>query len=232
MGLTVCMIASDLFQFPESLPFAESFAPDAAPWEWVPRIRKALAGFKFPDPSAEVPPGLHLEGPVYIAPGVKLPPFGSITGPAYIGLECELRPGVFIRGNVIAGAGCVLGNSCEFKNCLLLDGVQVPHFSYVGDSVLGNQSHLGAGVICSNLRLDQASVPVETEDGSRLDSKLRKLGALVGDHAEVGCNAVLNPGSILGRRALVMPGMAFRGTLAADTVAYARTKIERSSRPD
>ena len=122
--------------------------------------------------------------------------------------------------------------SCEFKNCLLLDGVQVPHFSYVGDSVLGNKAHLGAGVTCSNLRLDQSEVPVQLPDGSRRGSGLRKLGALVGDAAEVGCNAVLNPGSILGRRALVMPTMAFRGTLKANSIAYIKEKIETAPRMD
>jgi NDP-sugar pyrophosphorylase family protein len=133
---------------------------------------------------------------------------------------------------VIVGANCVLGNSCEFKNCLLLDGVQVPHFSYVGDSVLGNKSHLGAGVTCSNLRLDQSEVSVQLPDGSRIGSGLRKLGALVGDFAEVGCNAVLNPGSILGRRALVMPTLAFRGSLQANSIAYRRDKIETAQRID
>jgi len=226
------MQARDLFTFPDSLPFAEAFAVDAPPWEWVSRIKPALRDFAFPELPIELPPGLHVEGPVFIGDSAKLPAFGSIQGPAYIAAGCELRPGVYIRGNVIAGAGCVLGNSCEFKNCLLLDGVQVPHFSYVGDSVLGNRAHLGAGVICSNLRLDQAEVPVELADGSRPGSGLRKLGALLGDEAEVGCNAVLNPGSILGRRALIMPSMDFRGTLAEGRIAFVRRPMETAPRPD
>ena len=224
--------ACDLFDFPVSLPFDSVFSVELAPWEWVPLIAEALKAFSFEPLAIEVPPGLHVEGPVYIHPTVKLPAYGSIKGPAYIGAGTELRPGVFIRGNVIAGAGCVLGNSCEFKNCLLLDGVQVPHFSYVGDSVLGNKAHLGAGVTCSNLRLDQTEVPVQMPDGSRCGSGLRKLGALVGDAAEVGCNAVLNPGSILGRRALVMPTMGFRGYLAANTIAYTRDKMHTAPRTD
>ncbi len=224
--------ASDLFDFPESLPFASSFRPDLAPWEWLPLIKQALADFDFPESKIDKPCGLEIRGDVFIHPSVKLPAFGSIQGPTYIGEGCELRPGVYIRGNVIAGKGCVLGNSCEFKNCLLLDGVQVPHFSYVGDSVLGNGAHLGAGVICSNLRLDQANVPVILPDGSKETTKLRKLGALVGDQAEVGCNAVLNPGSILGKRALVMPTMAFRGTLATNTVAFQKEPILTAPRMD
>ncbi|ADE54075.1 UDP-N-acetylglucosamine diphosphorylase [Coraliomargarita akajimensis] len=227
------MKAADLFDFPSSLPFADSFDSDLAPWEWLPRIQSALAGFNFPKLEVELPAGLHIEGDVYIHPSVKLPPFGSITGPAYIGEGSELRPGVYVRGNVIAGAGCVLGNSCEFKNCLLLDGVQVPHFSYVGDSILGNQAHLGAGVICSNLRLDQANVQATLFDGRKQDSGLRKFGAILGDQAEAGCNAVLNPGSILGKRALVMPSVAFRGTLNEARIAFTRpSKIATAPRMD
>jgi len=225
------MQARDLFAFPDSLPFADAFAPDLAPWEWVARIKPVLEAFAFAEWKRETPPGFHIEGAVFIDPSVRLPAFGSIRGPAYLAADCDLRPGVLIRGNVIAGRGCVLGNSCEFKNCLLLDGVQVPHFSYVGDSVLGNKAHLGAGVICSNLRLDQAEVPVKLPDGSRTGSGLRKLGALVGDEAEVGCNAVLNPGSVLGRRALVMPSTDFRGTLAEERIAYVQRDIRTAPRP-
>ncbi|MDA9260618.1 UDP-N-acetylglucosamine diphosphorylase [Puniceicoccaceae bacterium] len=224
--------ARDLFDFPESLPFDQVFSAELAPWQWVPLIAEALKAFPFESLRDEIPPGLHVEGQVFIHPSVKLPSFGSITGPAYIGEGCELRPGVYIRGFVIAGANCVLGNSCEFKNCLLLDDVQVPHFSYVGDSVLGNKVHLAAGVTCSNLRLDQSEVPVQLPDGSRCGSGLRKLGALVGDAAEVGCNSVLNPGSILGRRSLVMPTMAFRGYLKANSIASIKEKIETAPRVD
>ena len=217
--------AGDLFNFPESLPFASIFRLDLAPWEWVSLIAESCKQIRPQLPASETPPGLHVEGSVFIHPSVKLPVYGSIIGPVYIGEGTELRPGVFIRGNVITGANCVLGNACEFKNCLLLDHVQVPHFSYVGDSILGNKAHLGAGVICSNLRLDQTNVFVQMPDGSRLDSGLRKLGALVGDAAEVGCNAVLNPGSILGQRAMVMPTIAFNGYLKEDGIAYKREKI-------
>ncbi|MEM8866736.1 MAG: UDP-N-acetylglucosamine diphosphorylase [Verrucomicrobiota bacterium] len=219
--------AKDLFSFPTSLPFADVFDLDLAPWEWVPLIKQALASFSFGEVGADIPAGFSIEGDVFLHPSVKLPPFGSFQGPAYIGEGCELRPGVYIRGNVIAGANCVLGNSCEFKNCLLLENVQVPHFSYVGDSILGNGAHLGAGVICSNLRLDQEPVKVELPERGFADSGLRKLGAILGDGAEVGCNTVLNPGSILGKKALVMPSMSFRGTVAANTIAYTKQKIAR-----
>ncbi len=226
------LIAADLFEHPQSWPFAAVFAADLAPWEWVPRIAKALKTVSFERLERKIPAGLHLSGDVCIHSSVKLPAYGSITGPAYIGAGSDLRPGVFIRGNVITGANCVLGNSCEFKNCLLLDGVQVPHFSYVGDSILGNRVHLGAGVICSNLRLDQSEVPVQLPDGSRCGSGLRKLGALVADEAELGCNVVLNPGSVLGRRALVMPAMSFCGYLGPNTIASCKQRTQTYSRMD
>jgi heme exporter protein CcmB len=132
---------------------------------------------------------------------------------------------------LIFGAGAVLGNACEFKNCLLLDGVQVPHFSYVGDSVLGNRAHLGAGAICSNLRLDQKPVVVRTAERV-YETGLRKFGAILGDGAEVGCNAVLNPGSVLGRRALVAPGTVFSGVLPAETIARQRGAVSHLPRRD
>jgi carbonic anhydrase/acetyltransferase-like protein (isoleucine patch superfamily) len=141
--------------------------------------------------------GRALEGAIWLHPSVKLPATATIIGPAWIGANTEIRPGAFIRGNVIVGAGAVLGNACEFKNCLLMDKVQVPHFSYVGDSILGNGAHLGAGVICSNLRLDQKPVVIRAA-GVTHETGLKKFGAVLGDRAEVGCNAVLNPGTLLG----------------------------------
>jgi NDP-sugar pyrophosphorylase family protein len=125
---------------------------------------------------------------------------------------------------VITGEGCVLGNASEFKNCLLMDGVQAPHYNYVGDSVLGNKAHLGAGAICSNLRLDQKPVVVHLPTGS-VDTGLKKFGAIVGDAAEVGCNAVLNPGTLLGPRSLVMPSIAFGGVLPPATIARVRQQV-------
>ncbi len=225
------MLAADFFALPPSLsPFAPHLRADVAPWEWLKVIGKALAAL--PAPSAVViPPGVHIEGAVWIDPTVKLPAYATIIGPAWIGAKTEVRPGAFIRGNVIVGEGCVLGNACEFKNCVLLDGVQVPHFSYVGDSILGNGAHLGAGVILSNLRLDQKPVVVRLPEGA-FETGLRKFGAIVGDKAEVGCNAVLNPGSILGKRALVMPTTSFSGYLPAETIARMRGTVTHMPRRD
>jgi NDP-sugar pyrophosphorylase family protein len=226
------MKASDFFALPASLAhFSVHFPGDVAPWEWLKRIGPALAAHKFDEALPARPPGVHVEGLVYIHPTVKLPPYATIIGPAWIGEGTEIRPGAFIRGNVIVGANCVLGNACEFKNCLLMDGAQVPHFSYVGDSILGNGAHFGAGVICSNLRLDQKPIIVRTPD-MVYETGLRKFGAIVGDKAEVGCNAVLNPGTLLGPRALVMPTMAFSGYLPPATIAHTREVVKLIPRRD
>jgi NDP-sugar pyrophosphorylase family protein len=228
------MRADELFTLPSSLArFAPFFAPDAAPWLWVAKISAALESVSWQDfPAREdLPPGLHIENSVCLHPTVKLPPYAVIQGPAWIGAHTEIRPGAFIRGNVIVGERCVLGNSCEYKNCLLLDGAQTPHYNYVGDSVLGQRAHLGAGATCANLRLDKKSVPVTTAAG-KIDSGLRKLGALMGDDAEAGCNAVLQPGAILGKRSAVLPTIAFSGYLPPNTLAAARVEIRHLPRPE
>ncbi len=226
------MHAADFFTLPPSLAeFARFFDPAAEPWTWLKAIGPALASLPTPDPWAGLPPGVHIEGAVHLAPDVKLPAYCTIIGPCWIGPGVEIRPGAFIRGNVIVGAGCVLGNACEFKNCLLMDKVQVPHFSYVGDSILGNGAHLGAGAICSNRRLDQKPVSVRTPERV-YESGLRKFGAILGDAAEVGCNSVLNPGSVLGKRALVAPGTVLTGYLPAETIARQRGSVSHLPRRD
>jgi len=224
--------ASEFFALPPSLAsFAPFFAADAAPWDWIKRIGAALEAAQFEPLALKVPAGVHIEGKVWLHPTVKLPPQATIIGPVWIGAKTDIRPGAFIRGNVIAGEGCVLGNASEFKNCLLLDGVQAPHFNYVGDSILGNGAHLGAGAICSNLRLDQAEVTVRVGE-QVVGTGLKKFGAILGDKAEVGCNSVLNPGALLGPRALVMPSMAFTGFLAPNTIARVRQSVSTMVRRD
>lgn len=226
------MKAADFFALPPSLArFAAHFPQDVAPWEWLKGIESALESFPFPAGHPPVPAGVHLIGKVYLDPTVKLPPYAVITGPAWIGPGTEIRPGAFIRGKVIVGANCVLGNSCEYKNCLLMDGVETPHYNYVGDSILGNGAHLAAGAICSNLRLDRMPVLVRGPDKVH-ETGLRKLGAIVGDRAEVGCNTVLNPGAVLGPRSFVAPALAFGGYLPPAMMATSQKTIARSPRRD
>lgn len=225
------MLASDFFELPASLSvFASHFAADVPPWHWLSQIAPALQALGTPRPP-ELPSSVIVEGPAWIDPSVRFVGPATLVGPCWIGARTEVRPGAFVRGNVIVGEGAVLGNSCEFKNCLLLDRVQVPHFSYVGDSVLGHGAHLGAGVICSNLRLDQRPITVQAQ-GTLHRTGLRKFGAILGDQAEVGCNAVLQPGAVLGRRALVMPLTAFAGYLPEGTIAYHRNRVATMPRRD
>lgn len=224
--------ASEFFTLPPSLArFASFFPADVPPWEWLKRIAPALAAADFGPLRGDIPPGVRIEGRVWIDPTVKLPAYATIVGPAWIGPGTEVRPNCYIRGNVIVGADCVLGNSSEYKNCLLMDEVETPHYNYVGDTILGTKSHLGAGVICSNLRLDQAHVTVRLPTGT-FDSGLRKFGAVLGDEAQVGCNAVLNPGTLLGRRALVMPCTNFGGYLPPATIARSRNAVTTMPRRD
>ncbi len=166
---------------------------------------------------------------VHIGEGTVVEDGAMIQGPAIIGRHCQIRHNAYVREHVIVGDGCVVGNACELKRAVLFNGCQAPHFNYVGDSILGCRAHLGAGVKISNLKLVPGSVVIEWE-GRRYDTGLRKLGALVGDRAEVGCNAVLNPGTILGRDSVVYPNTAWRGVLPAGHVAKNRAAIEVVSR--
>ncbi len=205
------------FEIDGSWVFKNDFRLESPVYEWVSGISVALEKFFKENGDNEhifskIPSQLYIQGDVYIGKNVQLPPFGYIIGPAYIGDDCVLRPGVYIRGNVIAGCGCVLGNSCEFKNALLLDHVQVPHFNYVGDSVLGSHAHLGAGCILSNLRFDKQPVCMRDLNGVKFATGLKKLGGILGDYAEAGCNSVLQPGACLLPHAKVFPCESFNGT--------------------
>jgi UDP-N-acetylglucosamine diphosphorylase / glucose-1-phosphate thymidylyltransferase / UDP-N-acetylgalactosamine diphosphorylase / glucosamine-1-phosphate N-acetyltransferase / galactosamine-1-phosphate N-acetyltransferase len=166
---------------------------------------------------------------VFIGEGTVVEDGVMIKGPAIIGKNCQLRHNAYLREDVIIGDGCVVGNSCEFKNALLFNNAQVPHFSYVGDSILGYKTHLGAGVKISNLKLTPGNISVEW--GKKvIDTGLRKFGAMIGDHSEVGCNAVLNPGSVIGRESLVYPNTNWRGVLATRHIAKNRAEVEVAAR--
>lgn len=170
-------------------------------------------------------PGIHgkligkpfISGAVYIGPGTVIEQGAMIKGPAWIGEGCEIRNGAYIRENVVVGNGVVLGNSCEFKNCLIFDEAQIPHFNYVGDSILGHKAHLGAGAILSNVRLDHEQISVAAPDGP-IKTGLKKFGAIVGDRAEIGCNSVISPGSIIGRDTILYPGTSWRGVLPNNSI--------------
>ncbi len=159
----------------------------------------------------------HPSEDVWIARSAKVAPTASITGPCIVGPETEVRHCAFIRGKALIGAGCVVGNSTELKNVILFDQAKVPHYNYVGDSILGFQAHMGAGSITSNVKSDKTLVVIR--DGEeRFPTGLKKVGAMLGDRAEIGCNTVLNPGTVIGRDSSVYPTSCVRGTVPANSI--------------
>lgn len=155
------------------------------------------------DDYTEITPG------VFLARDVRVSPTATIAGPCIVGAGSEIRSGAFLRGSTLIGRGCVIGNSTEVKNAILFDGVKAPHFNYIGDSILGFGAHLGAGAILSNMRCDGAPIVMRTTPP--ISTKRRKLGSVIGDGCEIGCHAVLNPGTILGRGSIVYPLTSVRG---------------------
>lgn len=154
---------------------------------------------------------------VWVHKSVKIAPTAYIGAPCIIGKDTEVRQCAFIRSSALIGEGCVIGNSTEVKNAIIFDSVQVPHFNYVGDSILGYKSHLGAGAVTSNVKSDRSLVTVKTADG-RIETGLKKFGAMVGDNVEVGCNSVLNPGTVIGRNSNIYPLSSVRGSVPENSI--------------
>lgn len=156
---------------------------------------------------------------IWISRSAKVYPTAYIGGPCIIGHNTEVRHGAFIRGSALVGEGCVVGNSTELKNVILFDGVQVPHYNYVGDSILGYKSHMGAGSITSNVKSDKTLVHIKHKDeGLDIDTQRKKVGAFLGDFVEVGCNSVLNPGTVIGKGSSVYPLSCVRGVIAEGSI--------------
>ncbi len=182
------------------------------PWQIVSKISDTIGGLI----SEGIDGFTEISDGVFIGENVTVAPNATIIGPAIIGSGTEIRPGAYIRGNVITGENCVIGNSCELKNCILLDKVQVPHYNYVGDSVLGNRAHMGAGSICSNFKTDGKAVVVR---GDRdYETGLRKLGGILGDGADIGCGCVLNPGTVIGKGTSAYPLNSLRGVFPSGCI--------------
>lgn len=214
----------DLFDLSQT-EHAEIFKDCNHAWEALARIATYL--------SAHLKPGLHNEcrgvawigDNVFIGEGTELEDGVMIKGPAIIGRNCRIRHNAYLRENVIIGDNCVVGNASELKNAFLFNHCEAPHFNYVGDAILGYKAHLGAGVKISNLKVTRTPVVVEHEQ-ERIETGLRKFGALIGDRAEIGCNAVLNPGSVLGRDTLIYPNVNWRGVLPAGHIAKNRAVVD------
>lgn len=213
-----CQVRQLFKQLEETLakPLLEQYE---YPWE-------VLAGIH--DFILEIGPALssdiyeEREDHVWIAKSAKIYPTAYIAGPAIIGPDTEVRPGAFIRGNALVGEGCVIGNSTELKNVIIFNSVQVPHYNYVGDSILGYKSHMGAGSITSNVKADKTLVEVrggsQEEGMAKIATGLKKFGAILGDYVEIGCNTVLNPGTVVGSHSNVYPVSMVRGYVPAGSI--------------
>ena len=193
------------------------------PWEVLPEIKGLILALGPTLPEAEFD---HPAEDVWIAKDAKVFPSAYIGGPCIIDHGAEVRHCAFIRGSAIVGKNCVVGNSVELKNAVLFDNVQTPHYNYVGDSILGYKSHMGAGSITSNVKSDKTLVVVKNGD-EYLPTGLKKFGAILGDNVEVGCNSVLNPGCVLGRRVSVYPTSSVRGVVPEGCIFKAPGEIVR-----
>lgn len=195
-------IAKDLF---ESITY---------PWEVLPKIKDYILEL---GATLDADKFDKIADDIWVAKSAKIAPSASLNGPLIIDEEAEVRHCAFIRGSAIVGKNAVVGNSTELKNCVLFDNVQVPHYNYVGDSIYGYKSHTGAGVIASNLKSDKSLVTVMC-DGEKVETNVKKFGAMIGDFVEVGCNSVMNPGTVIGRNSNVYPLSFVRGYVEENSI--------------
>lgn len=204
---------SSLLDLKETIA-AEVFEGCTYPWEALSKIKDAILKLGATLPAEEYD---KIGEDVWIAKTATVAPTASISGPTIIGKNAEVRHCAFIRGSAIVGEGAVVGNSTELKNVILFNKVQVPHYNYVGDSILGFKAHMGAGSITSNVKSDKCLVEVKAGE-ERLKTGLKKFGAILGDNVEVGCNSVLNPGSVIGRNSNIYPLSSVRGYIPEGSI--------------
>lgn len=207
------LLANNLFDYSKTIakPLLESVD---YPWEALPKIMDFIIEIgKTLDPEIYEQRGEN----IWVAKSATVFPSAYLGGPLIICEDAEVRHCAFIRGSAIVGKGAVVGNSTELKNSILFDGVQVPHYNYIGDSILGYKAHTGAGTITSNLKSDKSLVTVLCDD-DKIETGVKKFGAMLGDHVEVGCNSVLNPGSVVGRNTNVYPLSFVRGYVPENSI--------------
>lgn len=210
--MEACKI-SNMYTLSETIA-AGLFEGAEYPWEVLPKIHdfilelgKSLPADKFEKRGEDI----------WIAKSAMVAPTACLNGPLIVDEDAEIRHCAFVRGNAIVGKGAVVGNSTELKNVVLFNKVQVPHYNYVGDSVLGFKSHMGAGSITSNVKSDKTLVTVKSVD-EKIETGLKKMGAMLADHVEVGCNSVLNPGTVIGRNSNIYPTSCVRGCIPANSI--------------
>lgn len=211
---------TELYNLEETIA-KDIFSDVEFPWEVLPKIKDFIIelGNKLPKDKFE-----EVDENVWIAKSANVFKSAYIHGPVIIDEEAEVRHCAFIRGNAIVGKGAVVGNSTELKNVILFNNVQVPHYNYVGDSILGYRAHMGAGSITSNVKSDKTLVCVHI-NGENIETGLKKFGAMLGDHVEVGCNSVLNPGTVIGRYTNIYPTSCVRGFIPANHIYKNETEI-------
>lgn len=185
------------------------------PWEVLPHIKEFILKI---GPSLDNNEYEKVGEDIWIAKSATIADNVSISGPLIVCPDAEIRQCAYIRGSAIVGRGATVGNSCELKNAILFDGCQTPHYNYVGDSIIGYKSHIGAGGITSNLKSDKSNVVLKSQDGQSIETGLRKFGAVLGDNVEVGCNSVLNPGTVIGRNSTVYPTSCVRGFIQENSI--------------
>lgn len=183
-------------------------------WEVLPKIKDFIIEL---GDSLDKEKYKEIEKHIWIGNNVKIDKLSTIIAPCIIDEGAEIRPGAYIRGNVIIGKNCVIGNSVEIKNSIIFDECQIPHYNYVGDSILGYRSHLGAGTIISNLKNDKTNIVIKGND-KKIETNLRKMGAIVGDNTDVGCNSVIFPGTIIGNNTSIYPLTRVRGIIPEDSI--------------
>lgn len=211
---------SELYDLKETIA-AELLETATYPWEVLPKIHDFIIRL-----GKSLPADMYEERGenIWVAKSAKVAPTACLNGPLIVDEDAEIRHCAFVRGNAIVGKGAVVGNSTELKNVILFNKVQVPHYNYVGDSILGFKAHMGAGSITSNVKSDKTLVMVKGE-GISIETGLKKMGAMLGDNVEVGCNSVLNPGTVVGRNTNIYPTSMVRGVIPAGSIYKKATEI-------
>lgn len=219
MSMESVMI-KNLYNLDETIA-SELFEGKTYPWELLPLIKEFIIKL---GNTLDLDEYDKIGENIWAAKSAKIAPTASINGPCIIGKDAEIRQCAFIRGNAIVGEGAVVGNSTELKNVILFNKVQVPHYNYVGDSILGYKAHMGAGSITSNVKSDKKLVVVHGKDFA-IETEMKKFGAMLGDHVEVGCNSVLNPGTVVGRNSNIYPLSCVRGVVPENSIFKNKDEI-------
>ena len=210
----------ELFDFSHSLA-GEYLEKTVYPFEILGEIKSIILSIGASLPENEYN---RAGADIWIHKSASVASSASIDGPCIIGAKTEIRHCAFIRGTALIGENCVVGNSAELKNCILFDNVQVPHYNYVGDSIFGYKAHMGAGAVTSNVKSDRSNVSVRC-GSQKIDTGRYKCGAMLGDYAEIGCNCVLNPGTVIGRKSSVYPLSSVRGTVPGNSIYKSENEI-------